>query len=79
MGWGCWEVNLSSNGKITLNSERNPCDMHNINFSVWECIIYILGRKKEKGGGQSKKQAKNSRAMHIRIINIMLINLALSG
>ncbi len=36
------------------------------------------GRQGVRRGGQSKKQAKNGGAMHIPIINIMLINLALS-
>ena len=65
---GHGEETLPCKGEYT-KLERDPCDLYNIKFCVWECII-IIGVGWGLTGGVKVKQ---SLANAFRIICIMLI------
>lgn len=56
---GHWEENFACKGEYT-KLERDPCNLYNTKFYVWECIIIIGVGWGPDGEGQSKKQAKNN-------------------
>jgi len=62
------EETLPCKGEYT-KLERDPCDLYNIKFCVWECIIIIGVGWGLTGGGQSQTKPRK----WIRIICIMLI------
>lgn len=65
----------------TSKLERNPYDLYNIKFYVWECIIIIGVGWGSDGGGQSKNAAvqRKSDSYNMYYVNYWPVFFALAA
>jgi len=57
--------------------ERDPCDLYNIKFCVWECIIIIGVGWGLTGGGQSQTKPSKCFSHNMYYVNFLPILLGI--